>query len=101
MLPLDPLNKGTCASSRLHKSFISETFCSCKIAHVYTCSIHHSPSLQATPPDYRPHPLATGHTHRSCLEMACPLRESTLKLLVGVGKMRKATTVLSELLLFR
>ena len=36
--------------------------------------------------------------HLSCLVMACPLSESTLKLLVHVGKMRNATTVMSLLL---
>ena len=33
------------------------------------------------------------HMYLSDLVMACPLSESTLKLLVRVGKMRKATTV--------
>ena len=47
------------------------------------------------------HTLTATHTHCSCFVMAWPFRLSTLKLLVRVGKMRKATTVVLLLLDFR
>ena len=36
-----------------------------------------------------------GTSYLSCFVTACPLRASTLKLLVGVGKIKNATTVVS------
>lgn len=36
-------------------------------------------------------------TYQSCLRIACPFRDSTLKLLVFAGMMKKTTTVTSFL----
>ena len=75
--------------SQLHYSHY--TLSQLHYSHYTTHTLHYSHTT------HYPHYT----THCSCFVMAWPFRLSTLKLLVRVGKMRKATTVVLLLLDFR